>query len=151
MRFLSLPGYGGVLALWGRTHLGALQWVGFRALLMFAHPQHAPEQWLHEQYRLARLPHFLRTTEHALRGQVDAAGQRHILLDQLSFLRIPVLIVWGRKDQILPAAHGRQAARRIHAGRLEIIPDCGHLPQVEQPTRLAGALREFLSNQVRPS
>jgi pimeloyl-ACP methyl ester carboxylesterase len=149
MRFLSLPGYGELMAHWGRTPFGALQRVWFRTLLLFAHPERVPGEWLREQYRLARLSHFLYTTEHALRGQVNAAGQRHILLDQLSGLKVPVLIAWGQKDQILPVAHGRRAARCIPAGRLDIIPDCGHLAQVEEPVLLANALQEFFPDQVR--
>ena len=37
-----------------------------------------------------------------------------------------------------------RAASILRGGRLEILPDCGHLPQVERPERFASALDRFL-------
>jgi 4,5:9,10-diseco-3-hydroxy-5,9,17-trioxoandrosta-1(10),2-diene-4-oate hydrolase len=36
----------------------------------------------------------------------------------------------------------------LKQGSLEIIPDCGHLPHVEQPKRFVSVLGEFLGERV---
>jgi len=149
MRLLSLPGYGGWGALWGQTPFGAMQRAWLRALLLFAHPQRAPLGWLEEQYRLARLPTFLQTTVEVLQSQVSPAGQRHILLEHLFELRIPVLVAWGQQDRVLPVEHARQAIRRLRTGHMEVIANCGHLPHVEHPMQFAAVLDRFISDQVR--
>ena len=145
LRSLSLPGYGGLSAAWGKTRPGAAQRALGRAGLVFARPRRAPREWLKEQYRLARLPGFLRAQLATVRAQVGLRGQREILLDRLPDLgQLPTLVLWGERDRVLPASQAQEAISRIPKGFLEILPDCGHLPQVEQPERFASALELFL-------
>jgi pimeloyl-ACP methyl ester carboxylesterase len=145
LRSLSLPGYGGLATAWGKTRPGAAQRALGRAGLVFAHPRRAPREWLKEQYRLARLPGFLRAQLATVRAQVGLRGQREILLDRLPDLgQLPTLVLWGERDRVLPTSQAQEAISRIPNGFLEILPDCGHLPQVEQPDRFASALDRFL-------
>ena len=53
--------------------------------------------------------------------------------------------MWGDSDQIIPVAHGHEAERRVRHGRLAIIPDCGHMPQVERPGVFLETLDPFLA------
>ena len=55
----------------------------------------------------------------------------------------PVLIVHGREDPI-PLASSEQLAQTLGA-RLVVIEGSGHVPYVEQPKALFGAVRDFLS------
>lgn len=146
LRALSLPGYGGPAAAWGKTRPGAAQRALGRAGLVFARPRRVPRGWLEEQYRLARLPGFLRAQLATVRAQVGLRGQREVLLDKLPSLRVPTLVVWGERDRVLPASQAREAMSGLENGFLEILPDCGHLPQVEQPERFASALERFLQD-----
>ncbi len=70
------------------------------------------------------------------------------MLDRLSELRVPALIVWGDSDRIIPVAHADEAARRLRRSRLAIIPDCGHMPQIERPNLFLLALEEFLGEMA---
>jgi pimeloyl-ACP methyl ester carboxylesterase len=56
----------------------------------------------------------------------------------------PTLIVWGREDAITPLESGEIYARAIPGSKLVTIPDCGHMPEIEQPEKFAALVREFL-------
>jgi 4,5:9,10-diseco-3-hydroxy-5,9,17-trioxoandrosta-1(10),2-diene-4-oate hydrolase len=141
LRSLSVPGYGRLATAWGKTRPGAAQRALGRAGLVFASSRRVPREWLGEQYRLARLPGFLKAQLATVRAQVGLRGQREVLVNRLPDLRMPTLVVWGARDRVVPRSHARGAAARLRRGHLEILPDCGHLPQVEQPERFASALR----------
>ncbi len=69
-------------------------------------------------------------------------------LDRLPDLRITTLVLWGARDRELPVSQAHGAIDRLANGFLEILPDCGHLPQVEQPERCASALDRFLRDDA---
>jgi 4,5:9,10-diseco-3-hydroxy-5,9,17-trioxoandrosta-1(10),2-diene-4-oate hydrolase len=91
------------------------------------------------------LPGFLEAALAALRAQIDLGGQREVLLDRLSHLEMPTLVVWGTFDRIFPKSQAQEAVARLKQGSLELIPDCGHLPHVERPDIFVSALNRFLS------
>ncbi len=55
---------------------------------------------------------------------------------RLADVRLPVLVVWGESDRVVTPAYGRAVAASFPDARLEILAECGHMPQVEQPARL---------------
>jgi pimeloyl-ACP methyl ester carboxylesterase len=148
LRSLALPGYGKLAVAWGKRRPGALQRALGRSALLFARPWRVPREWLKEQYRLARLPGFLEAQLATVRAQVGLRGQREVLVDQLSHLKAPTLVVWGARDRVLPYSQGQEAAARLPEGTLELVPDCGHAPHVEQPERFVSGLGEFLSGKI---
>jgi pimeloyl-ACP methyl ester carboxylesterase len=80
-----------------------------------------------------------------LRAVVGTGGQRVDASDRLYLAEaVPLLIVWGARDSIIPAHHGEDAHRAIAGSRLEIFEDVGHLPQLEAPGRFIAALERFL-------
>ena len=148
LRSLSVPGYGRMAVSWGRRRPGAAQRALGRSALLFADPWRVPRNWLKEQYRLARLPGFLEAQLATVRAQVSIRGQREVLLDRLSDLQTPTLVVWGERDRVLPLSQAHEAIARLPNGSLELIPDCGHLPHVEHPERFAAILGRFLGGQT---
>jgi pimeloyl-ACP methyl ester carboxylesterase len=149
LRSLSLPGYGRLAVAWGKRRPGAAQRALARAALIFSRPWRTPRGWLKEQYRLARLPGFLEAQLATLRSQVGLRGQREVLLDRLPDLEPPTLVVWGGRDRVLPPSQAHEAIARLRNGSLELVPDCGHLPQVEHPERFAFTLARFLDEKAR--
>jgi len=149
LRSLALPGYGGLAAAWGKRRPGAAQRALGRSAIVFPRPWRAPWGWLKQQYRLARLPGFLEAQLATARSQVGLKGQREVLLDRLPELEAPTLVVWGERDRVLPPSQAREAMARLRNATLELAPDCGHLPQVEQPERFASALARFLDAKAR--
>jgi pimeloyl-ACP methyl ester carboxylesterase len=147
LRSMSLPGYGKLAVAWGKRRPGAAQRALGRAALVFARPRDTPRKWLKEQYRLARLPGFLEAQLATIRAQVGLKGQREVLVDRLVQLERPTLVVWGTRDRVLPYSQAKEAFSCLQEGYLELIPECGHLPQVEQPERFVSSLGRFLSDE----
>jgi pimeloyl-ACP methyl ester carboxylesterase len=82
-----------------------------------------------------------------LHAVVDTDGQRVAALDRLYLAEsLPMLIIWGERDPIIPVAHGRAAHAQLPGSRLEVFPDAGHMPQIESPGRFAAALQRFLDD-----
>jgi pimeloyl-ACP methyl ester carboxylesterase len=80
-----------------------------------------------------------------LRAVVGTEGQRVDAGDRLYLAEgMPVLIVWGRHDRIIPVNHGEHAHQAIPGSRLEIFDGAGHLPQLDAPARFVAVLERFL-------
>jgi 2-hydroxy-6-oxonona-2,4-dienedioate hydrolase len=133
-------GYGELAASWAATPIGAAQRTLARARLLFADPRRVPRAWLAEQVRLALRPGVLGASLAALRSQAAWWGQREVLSDHLAELAMPVLVIWGAEDRVVPAAQAYDAVALLRRGRLALIPSCGHIPHVEQPDAFVEAL-----------
>jgi pimeloyl-ACP methyl ester carboxylesterase len=59
--------------------------------------------------------------------------------------RMPTLIVWGDRDNMIPVSHAYAAHSAIPGSRLEIIENAGHYPHVESPVRFAEIVTDFMS------
>lgn len=67
--------------------------------------------------------------------------QATVLRDELAGLSLPVLVVWGAQDQIVPVAH----ADGLPAGiKTVIIPDAGHMPQMEAASEVNRLIDELI-------
>jgi pimeloyl-ACP methyl ester carboxylesterase len=82
---------------------------------------------------------------HTVRAVIDYSGQRVSAADRLYLSSmLPSLIVWGRRDPLIPAVHGEEAHRAMPGSRLEIFEQAGHFPHLDDPIRFAAVLRDFL-------
>jgi len=50
----------------------------------------------------------------------------------LQRIDVPVKIVWGEKDAILPVAFTKEFSRLMPKAKIHVLENCGHLPQVEK-------------------
>ena len=55
------------------------------------------------------------------------------LLPRLGRIQVPTLVLWGESDRVVTPAYGAAYADAFGNGRFEVIPEAGHLPQIEQP------------------
>jgi pimeloyl-ACP methyl ester carboxylesterase len=82
---------------------------------------------------------------HTLRTIVDPWGQRVDASDRLYLAKaVPFLLVWGERDPIIPVGHARAAHRLVPGSRLEIFPNAGHFPHLDDPLRFVRLLNEFM-------
>lgn len=65
-------------------------------------------------------------------SQTDTADYEHLL----PTIDIPVTLLWGRDDRILPAAHGTWIEQRVTNRGLVWIDDAGHLLPEDTPAQL---------------
>jgi len=63
--------------------------------------------------------------------------------ERLPGIHQSVLVLWGAEDGWLSKAHWEHLKERILHSKVLHIPECGHLPQVERPSRVAEALLQF--------
>jgi pimeloyl-ACP methyl ester carboxylesterase len=56
---------------------------------------------------------------------------------------VPVKIIWGEEDRILPVAYARELGKLMPRAQVEIIPQCGHLPQAEKPDLFCDIVGRF--------
>ncbi len=88
---------------------------------------------------------------HTVRGIIDFAGQRVSARDRLYLAAgVPVMIVWGARDPMIPAAHGRAAHEDVPGSRFEVFADAGHFPHRDDPGRFADTLLDFIAT-TRPA
>jgi pimeloyl-ACP methyl ester carboxylesterase len=66
------------------------------------------------------------------------------LMARLAETSLPVLLIWGEDDRLLPVARAREAVRALPGARLEVIEGAGHTPQAERPDRFNRVLEDFI-------
>jgi pimeloyl-ACP methyl ester carboxylesterase len=62
-------------------------------------------------------------------------------------IKSETLIVWGQDDALISSVYAKEFASRIANSRIEIIKDCGHVPQVERLEVLKPIVAKFLQGQ----
>jgi pimeloyl-ACP methyl ester carboxylesterase len=71
--------------------------------------------------------------------------------ERLGEIEIPVLIVWGREDMLVPVQDADAYAELIGPNaRVVIFDDTGHMPMIERPSRFNRLVAEFLAGKPEP-
>ena len=68
------------------------------------------------------------------------------LLPLLPRVTAPTLVVWGAEDRIIPPDAGRRIHEAVEGSRLEIVPQCGHMPHIEKPHEFSRLVDSWLSH-----
>jgi pimeloyl-ACP methyl ester carboxylesterase len=63
--------------------------------------------------------------------------------DVLTHIAVPTLLIWGEPDARSPLSLARDFERAIPDAKLVVLPNCGHVSNLEQPERFNEAVREF--------
>jgi len=106
----------------------------------YAHP---------DAYRidLAALTDEQRAAAAGNRAALEVYGGRAMadpsLAGRLAGITVPTLVVWGEADQMVTPAYGKEYAAAIPGATFRLLPDAGHLPQIENPAALLDAFGEF--------
>jgi pimeloyl-ACP methyl ester carboxylesterase len=64
------------------------------------------------------------------------------LMQRLSSLEMPTLVLWGDSDRIVDPDYGRAFAAAIPMARFQLLNDTGHMPQMETPEQTLEAIWE---------
>lgn len=65
-------------------------------------------------------------------------------------LTLPILLIWGQFDQVIPLAVGRAMVRALPGARLAVVARSLHRPQVERPEQVGALLHAFLEGLDTP-
>jgi pimeloyl-ACP methyl ester carboxylesterase len=60
-------------------------------------------------------------------------------------VKVPTLLVWGDKDRIVPLSAADHYLAALPKAKLEVIEDCGHCVDLEQPSKLADLITPFMA------
>jgi len=80
----------------------------------------------------------------ASRSMMRVVGQRRRYWETMASVRIPVLLIGGEADRLVPAASMRQTAARNPRWETVMLPGVGHTPQLEVPDTVIGAVGDWL-------
>lgn len=61
-------------------------------------------------------------------------------------IKVPVRVLWGDSDRLVPLSCGERLAREIPGARMDIIPRAGHACFDENPQAVLAAIRSFLGS-----
>ena len=85
------------------------------------------------------------------RGVIDWQGQIVTMTDRAYLTEyMPMCVVWGADDHIIPSHHADSARRHAPSAWVEVLPDSGHFPHRDHPERFAKILRDFVT-QTAPA
>jgi len=65
----------------------------------------------------------------------------------LGSMRAPSLIVWGEEDRVVPQSAGKRYLEALPNAWLEIVKNCGHCVDMEQPEALARLVANFVGRE----
>lgn len=82
---------------------------------------------------------FLQTARQCIPANADE------LVAMVKTISVPTLIVWGREDAVIPLEAGERLHRAIPDSTLEVIEQCGHIPQEEKPDETISLIAKFLA------
>ncbi len=84
---------------------------------------------------------------HTLRSVVEPGGQRVNAANRLYLTeQLPLLLLWGERDSLIPVEHGRETHALLPASRLEVFAESGHFPQLDEPESFIHVLGDFIDS-----
>ncbi|BEL03240.1 alpha/beta hydrolase [Actinoplanes sichuanensis] len=101
----------------------------------------------------ARLPPPVREMMAGNRVTIEVYAGRAMtdptLAGRLGGVTRPTLVVWGEADRIGDPDFGRAFAAAIPGAGFTLLPETGHLPQIETPDALTAVVREFMRDETQ--
>jgi pimeloyl-ACP methyl ester carboxylesterase len=110
------------------------------------HPDRIPLDVLEVALTGMALPGTATTNQAVMHAVTTLRGLRPELwmADSMARLGLPTQFVWGDHDRVGASTIAENLSRRMSGGQLTVIPDAGHLPQLDQPEAVAEAVNPFL-------
>lgn len=68
--------------------------------------------------------------------------------ERLSAIQVPVLILWGAEDNLIPVTSAKWFAEALPQAKLIIYPNVGHIPMEEIPEKSGNDVKIWLDNVV---
>ncbi|WP_300399813.1 alpha/beta fold hydrolase [Nocardioides sp.] len=145
IRAITTPGFHqamGLLTLPGVRHAGV---VGLKTLSMTGLKATRDLGEVADIYESFKDPQTRAATRHVVRAVVDWKGQIVTMADRAYLTdAMPMAVVWGRHDMVIPVRHASNAAALAPKARVEVIPDAGHFPHKDHPERFVKIVEDWV-------
>ncbi len=110
---------------------------------------HNPERFRVDPLTLPPAAQAVMAGNRAARATYAGTGMSDAsLLERLSTLEIPTLVLWGDSDRIADSEYGRAYAAAIPMARFQLLKETGHQPQMETPDQVLQAIWENRETHV---
>jgi pimeloyl-ACP methyl ester carboxylesterase len=86
--------------------------------------------------------------ELSITGALLTLASRTDTTESLSNIKIPALIIVGVEDKLTPPETAHSLHKNIKYSKLELIPDSGHFPNIENPERFNKVIEEFINTLI---
>jgi pimeloyl-ACP methyl ester carboxylesterase len=145
IRAVSLPGFNqlmGLLTLPGVRHVGI---AGLHALARTGLTATHDLDEVAGIYESFRDPRSRKAISHVVRAVVDTRGQLVTMVDRAYLTQaMPMLIVWGSDDRVIPVHHAETAAAVAPGAVVEVLGNSGHFPHKDHPERFVKIVNDFI-------
>jgi pimeloyl-ACP methyl ester carboxylesterase len=128
-------------------HLGPLvaRQIQARSPELIALSWHNPDLLTSQTLALYQKPFQVENWDRAL-WEFTLASRPSGLAEKLEQFSLPVLVVTGDDDRVVPTAESVRLASELPNARLSVIANAGHVPHEERPADLMDAMRDFLND-----
>jgi pyruvate dehydrogenase E2 component (dihydrolipoamide acetyltransferase) len=116
--------------------------------LLFADPGLVTRQLVDDVLKYKRIDGVDEALRAIASGAFGEGGQRVVIADHLAELDVPVLVVWGREDRIIPAAY---AERAPEGAQVHVLDGQGHSPHMEAAGDFNRIMERFLATAGAPA
>ncbi len=88
-------------------------------------------------------------SSYEIKQQLINMARKFFIPDQIDFIKqlrkikTPTLILWGKNDRITSPDNATKFRKELEHCTVKIVPDCGHLPQLECAERISEAINKF--------
>jgi pimeloyl-ACP methyl ester carboxylesterase len=70
------------------------------------------------------------------------------VISKLNRITVPTLILWGKDDAVIPLKVGELLDQALPDSKLEVIEQCGHIPQEEKPEETISSISSFINAPI---
>lgn len=145
IRAITLPGFHQLM---GLATMPGIRHVGKAALRVLSRSGISATRDLGEVaeiYDSLKDPRARAAIRHVVRAVVDMRGQIVTMVDRAYLTQaMPMLVIWGAEDQVIPASHTENVARMAPGAVIEVLPHTGHFPHRDQPDRFVRIVHDFI-------
>ncbi len=113
---------------------------------LFADKRFVTRQMTEDLLRYKRIDGVSQALRQLLQTLLDGDRQALDLIGTLGELAVPVVLVWGAEDRVLPAPDVSGLPPRVSA---HVVPGVGHMVPIEQPAQVVDAVREAVAAASR--
>lgn len=150
IKLIQVPGWEGAMRLLTMPGIRHVETSALRALASYgAGPLRKYTRDLDEAAAIVDSWRDRRTRfaiRHLVRAVIDWRGQIVTMSDRAYLTEtMPMAVVWGREDQVLPVRHSSNVAALAPEAAVTVLPDSGHFPHRDHPEEFARLLDRFVA------
>jgi pimeloyl-ACP methyl ester carboxylesterase len=145
IRAITLPGFHQAMGLVTLPGVRQLTRGGLRTLAGTGLPRTRDLGEVAEIVDSLRDPAARRAIRHVVCAVVDWRGQVVTMVDRAYLTQaMPMCVVWGTEDGVIPVRHAGIAAELAPGARVEVIANAGHFPHKDHPQRFVKIVSDFV-------